>query len=299
MSERFAPYEYDHEHLKRIYMRITNSVNISDEFRPPKGSDREAVADAMLGIYLENAEQTFEKTGDKKEYESELARVAFTVEYLRGTPLELIEPKIEKVQHPDIPVLEFVLGSVSDAARSLGGKPVSMPKPRVSEHEKLEKSDIIRGFKVESLGSENVLVVPEFFDLHKTVVDLFHEGKIDRYSAQSLIVMFQIRESNASREDQLKALNRAKRELRQRTTIVRKRMNTKPGKKRTLDYALEEGLEYIDQRLGDQKKRILVRQLPQIEQWVRRNKYPNATFSDIHKHVRSCVGLGIYQLYNI
>lgn len=247
-ANRYEPLEYDGNRLKAFYRRATSKSNLSRQYSPDRDEvNLSAFADAMIGFYLD---EPVEVRGHiEGNLAARLSQVAFAIDYLKGVPYEELDQRIH-----DNPIAERK--GVRDYALGVAGGGARYFRTKVKFEER-SGVDISRQFELRHVS------VDEFIDLDDTIKRLFHDNCISPGMAQSLLLLFHCRESDAPDELQLRMTRDITQDLERRLRVMTEVLPHKGDGLADLTFA--KGAKYIEAALQTTLSSTTLRDLTALE----------------------------------
>lgn len=183
---QYEALRYDPVRSKAFVQRAMRAGNLPGEYKPDTkeaGFDRDAFADAMIASFTARALRVH---GEKSvRYREALADVEVAVDFLVGTD-------VEQLQH------DFVLARRARGKRAVE---VALNVAGVGGRSAAEFVDEIQSEEVSSPTTTNEVLmsssIDRYVDLEEFIKELFHDQRINKAKAASLMLLFEQQVSSA------------------------------------------------------------------------------------------------------
>ena len=294
--EIIAPPEYDQARVDKFMRRATDKRNLPPQFKPDKDLPHALFVDGIISLYIAESEanagsalEAPHLNGNARKYEEHqrnLARVALLVDYLSGAePRELQDGGEDQARIRKEGVLPYVLEVASKGARSASDlriveKIIDEPHNPAAVIQELPAMEILKSHS----------------DLDDVIKRLYHDHRMSSAQAQSLLLLFELQQSQAEPEVRAAALTRARKELdRKLKGAMMDETRFRNGE--FIDPRVRVGAQYVRMVAGTPMHKSNGMKLGGVVDAVMVKNDDFSSRQDAELHVRSYIGRTLDTLY--
>ena len=235
--ETLQSLEYDEERLKQFIHRALYSTNLPPEYKPGRDINKAAFADALIGLFIEQAENKYENKPEA--LDAALAQVAFAISSLQGDTPDELNNQFQQLSDQGLSrkyPREYALDVAGAGARYFRDgldRPFPLKKGPPRKIERIEK----------------VYDYEEFKHLGDFIRRLYEEERITSGEAQALLLLFRQAPSTAPKSTQVKIVLAAEARLKaqlRRTVALQSHVGEKLE-----DQTLAKGADFVKKILAN------------------------------------------------
>lgn len=305
MSEKTPenqPPAYDNEQAKRFYRTATNPRHLPKKYWPGRDVEIDLFDAAVIQSYHDSVKHKRDEAREgwapgshpdpNQTYLRELARISAATEYVLGVPIEDInDMERDNLQMQKEGAFSYILHVAKQGAKEI--------KRLHAEDTLSEEHSVTNQATSERVAAQDqtLEILPEYKDLDDRIRKLYHSHRIDRESAQALILLLELQKSSASPERQIRALHNIRCELERK--IMNWMFDREPQRVGETDAALETGIGYIRRVVGRPGSRSSGVRLHRLVKEMDAEIGGGSNQLQVRDHVYSHIGYALEKLYHL